>query len=117
MLDGSSAHGPSGLTVGDMASLYEFGNSHQPARSWLRSWVDQKGEQIDEMHRKHAANMTKSPRQVAAIMAAFCTRSIRQHVLDLRPALSPSTVKRKGHDSTFVESGNLFTELRSKVLI
>lgn len=97
-----------GETVGELAMQHELGLG-VPRRSWLAAWVDGNRKRIDEDLADLAISIAEgegTPRELAQAQAQAWADAMRQRVLEggVTPPISPSTAKKKGHDTPLVET-------------
>lgn len=120
--DANHTHGDGeGMTVGDIASIHEFGApaANIPARSFLRGWFDERQTEIQATLKQEigAAMQGKRPLPVACERAALRLEgSVKQRIAqNIPPPLAPATVKRKGSSVALIDTGQLRNAIRARV--
>ncbi len=114
----------SGLTVGEVAAVHEFGLG-VPRRSWLRDWVD--GAQADIRQRTVdlAKAVLKEPRRRTEMLERFALwakSEMQKRVVDgLKPDLSEAHKARKAKsgvgpkDTPLIWTGQLLSSIDGRV--
>lgn len=107
---GTKQHGDSEFTIAEVALVNEYGLG-VPERSFLRSFVEENREMIDEDFRKATAAVLRlqmSFEQAANILgvkyAAMIQKRITTHI---PPPNAPSTVAAKGSSTPLIDTGIL----------
>lgn len=108
------------LTVGDLATIHEFGGGTVPERSWLRGYVDENQTRLDEMSRRAAqavAGGKMSPEQALNAMGLKIAGEIKQRISEnIPPPLAESTIKAKGSSVALVDSGQFRGSIAHEVV-
>lgn len=120
--DGAAQHnGAEGLTVADVATFHEFGTRTVPQRSFIRGWFDENQEFVAETLRKQFAAVAEGKRdaETAAERCALAFEGgIKQRISrGIPPALSPTTIARKGSSVPLIDTGQLRNAIRGKAEI
>lgn len=107
---GARAHGDSNTTIADVALFNEYGLG-VPERSFLRAFVDENRDMIEEDFRKATAavfRLQMTFEQAANILgtkyAAMIQKRITQHI---PPPNAPSTIAAKGSSTPLIDEGIL----------
>lgn len=118
------AHGsPGDLTVGDIASIHEFGapGANIPQRSFIRQWYDNAlhiGE-IEEVLREELGPVVTGKRTLAQALERSALRfegSVKERIVHhIPPPLAAVTIARKGSATPLVDTGQLRNAVRGKV--
>ena len=84
--DGGAGHEESGLTVGDIASIHEFGLGNHPQRSFIRAWADAERTENERILRQLGRSVVKGANTVdqglqkaAIVLEASCQKRLHQH--------------------------------------
>jgi hypothetical protein len=97
-----------GLTIGELATVHEFGTGTVPARSFVRAWFDEKQEEAANILKRAVAaakgNLEQAGRMAALRMAASMQERIANRIA---PPLKPATIARKGSDVPLIDQGIL----------
>jgi hypothetical protein len=113
-------HPSSILTVGEVAAVHELGMG-VPARPFLRGWFDK---HVGRLNRETARALSdflagKVTRNQALIKLGYSwTEQLRESIDKNEvpgPALSPATVKQKGHDTKLLDTATLRNSVTYKV--
>lgn len=118
-------HQDSGLTIGEMAILQEFGSrtdgGHTPARPFLRTaliWSNRSEVKhvLAQVSRK--VIFQKVPRHIAMRdVGLWAVRKIRQTIeSNIKPENAPATVAKKGHGMTLRETRTLLEAIGFEVV-
>lgn len=120
--DANHTHGSGeGLTIGDIASIHEFGApaANIPARSFIRGWFDERQEFIAKTLRTQFQAVVEGKRpveQAAERVALAFEGDVKQRILEnIPPPLAPATIKRKGSSLALVDRGQLRAAIRAIV--
>ena len=122
--DAAHTHGSGeGLTVGDIASIHEFGApaANIPQRSFIRAWVDEataSGYIAKTLSTQMAAVVSgKRPLEQACERIALAFEgAVKQRITtNIPPPLAPATIKRKGSSVSLIDSGQLRNSIRGRV--
>jgi len=115
--DAAASHGD-GITVGDVATWHEFGTRTVPQRSFIRGWFDENQEFIAETLRKQFAAVAEGKRDAETAVercALAFEGGIKQRISrGIPPALSPTTIARKGSSVPLIDTGQLRNAIRGK---
>ncbi len=120
--EANMTHGE-GLTVGDVASVHEFGApaANVPQRSFVRSWFDERQDFITSTLRTQFTQVLAGKRpieQAAERIALAFEGDVKQRILrNIPPPLKPATIKRKGSSLALVDQGVLRNAIRAKVKV
>ena len=120
--EANMTHGE-GLTVGDIATIHEFGApaANIPQRSFIRAWYDERQAFITSTLRTQAAQVAAGKRtleQAAERIALAFEGDVKQRILrNIPPPLTPATIARKGSSLALVDTGQLRNAIRAKVKV
>jgi hypothetical protein len=118
-------HEDSTLTVGDIATMHEFGFEHVRGqyyvleRSWLRGYYDENQARLQEMVRRVAeavaqGKMTRE--QGLNLLGLKIAGEIKQRLqAGITPPLAESTVKAKGSSVPLIDSGQFVNSIAHEV--
>jgi len=99
-----------------IAAANEFGTITIPARSYIRSTVDENNDKYLGVSKKLmgkivSGDMTKT--EALAIMGQMIEGDIKRKIISLRsPPNAPSTIRAKGSDNPLVDTGLLGGSIR-----
>jgi len=114
-----SAHYKGGTPVAYVATIHEFGTEHIPARPFMRPAIEQNGQQwLDLLGQgaKRVADGGFSARDVLELVALRAAGDVGKAIQAVTsPALSPITIKRKGHSKPLIDTGQMFQSVTGKV--
>lgn len=118
------AHGDGGLSVAELAAIHEFGapGAGIPARSFIRSTLDENKAEYAELIRKGLAAVLAgrlSPAMLLEAIGAKVATDIKKRVTSgdgLDPPLAESTVEAKGSERPLVDTGRLIGAVTWKVM-
>lgn len=100
---GAEAHGESGLTLAEVASIHEFGLG-VPERSMVRQFVDENADQIREWQKRAAEAVIAgevTAEQVLELLGEQILGAMKERILaGIPPGLSESTKRKRGGDAT-----------------
>lgn len=116
---GATAENGDGLTVGDVASINEFGLG-VPERSFIRAWFDQNESQNKDTLRNVGTGLVKGaiPDATTALNQAglsFVGSMQGRMSAGVPPPNAPSTIARKGSSTPLIDTGQLRASIRHKV--
>lgn len=110
-----------GLTNTQVAIIHEFGDRHNPERSFLRKTLSRRAPArlaINEKFRKDIKAVLrgdKTASQVNAEVGQMMTDAVKKTIRSgVKPANRPSTVKQKGHGLTLRESWQMYNAIDFK---
>jgi hypothetical protein len=120
--DANHTHGTGeGLTIGDVATIHEFGSQTVPQRSFIRGWHDERQAFIAETLRTQLQAVVQGKRpleqaleRVALAFEGDCKARIARNI---PPPLAPATVKRKGSSVALIDTGQLRNAIRGRVKV
>jgi hypothetical protein len=114
-----SAHYPGGTPVAYVATIHEFGTGRIPARPFMRPAVaDHGGEWLELIGQGVKASMMggQSPAEVLELVMLQAAGNVGEKIQAVTsPALSPVTIKRKGHEKPLVDTGQMIQSVTGKV--
>lgn len=114
-----SAHYKDGTPVAYVATIHEFGTEHIPARPFMRPTVDNHGAEWMDLLAQGArasANGGMEPRAVLELVVLKAAGDVAKAIQAVTsPALSPVTVKRKGHSKPLIDTGQMFQSVTGTV--
>lgn len=109
-----------GGTVGDVASIHEFGLGNVPERSFVRSWADAERSDNEAKLRRLAESIVRGSNTVenglerlGLNFAASMQKRIQSG--EIGPPLDPATVERKGSSTPLIDNGQLVSSITHKV--
>lgn len=106
-------------TVAVVAAAHEYGTRNVPQRSFLGRTIDGEREAIAGLQARAIDKVIAgelSPDRAAAAVGAKVASMTRETIRSsVPPALDPETIKRKGHDRTLVEHGQLLRSVTFEV--
>jgi len=113
--EGAGIYEGTGLTVADVASFHEFGRG-VPERSFIRAYVDENREQIENTLRRMAQKVIKGEvRSFDAGLELIGQRiqnEIKKRIkAGIEPALAQSTIDRKGSKPPLIDTGQLINSI------
>lgn len=110
----------SGMTVGAIAEIHEFGLGNNPARSWLRAWVDESQGEIKTTLTKlyeAVAQGKRSKEEALELFGTWAVGKIQERISNgISPELKPMTVQRKGSSIALVDTGQFRASITYKVI-
>jgi hypothetical protein len=121
--DFDQKHGDGPLTVGEVATINEFGSAAAdiPARPWFRGWVGLHASRVTDQLRRALAEMVRTqrfdpgPLQVLA-QRAQATMVGRIAAGQIKPKNAPRTLWGKSPETRpLVETGQLMRSIHAKV--
>lgn len=109
-----------GMTIGEMGYLHEFGMGGQHRRSFLRAWIDQNQQVIREDMASAVKKVLsrKVSRKDAMEKIGFkWTKGVRDYIFTgkVRPKTGAAYAARKGHDKGVLESGEIANSITFKL--
>ncbi len=111
-----ASHGA--MTVGDIATLHEFGIG-QPERSFIRAWADEESGKIEIALRKVAESVIRGKYDLATGLervGALFAASIQARIAGgIAPANAPSTIAKKGSSTPLIDQGILRSSISHEV--
>jgi len=108
-----------GATVADVATYNEFGTERIPARPFLSGWFDANREQISAQLKKAGERIVKGVAVTLAldVVAQWAAGGVQKGIAQgVPPPNAPSTAKRKGSATALVNTGQLRSSIRGKVV-
>lgn len=117
--DASRAHSE-GQTIGDIATAHEFGEG-VPLRSWLRAWVDEQKEQLENdifSFSRAGVESQMTSRQVGERLALRFAGLCKKRIADTPgnwPPNAPSTIAKKGSSKPLIDKGIFRSAIVGKV--
>lgn len=110
---------PDGTQLLEIAMTHEFGTLDIPKRSFLRAWVDGNGRAISAALEKVSIEVSdpkdgvsKALNQLGAWAAGQIQARISRRIA---PALSPTTIERKGSSTPLINKNTLRSSITWKV--
>lgn len=116
---GAPAGGGGGATVIEVATWLEFGTEHIEPRPAISAWADENASKVtrevgDDMRKALKAGV--SPAQRADQLAQKYAGQIQQKIAaGIPPPNKPATVKKKGSDKPWIDTGQTRSSIRGKV--
>lgn len=98
------------LTIAALAAIHEFGLGHQPVRSWLRAWYDEKGESLKNDIRTGYQKVLSGEISQEVLANALGIRMVSQ-IVDRWTGggvfipLKAETIKRKESSAPLIDTG------------
>lgn len=111
----------SGLTIGQIGEVHEFGLGNNPIRSWLRGFVDENNAKIVVKIRRIAINVehgTITPEEGFNLLGLDLVGGIQKRIANgIAPPVTAATQARKGPDKTtaLINSGQFRSSISYKV--
>lgn len=110
----------SGITIGEIAEIHEFGLGNCPRRSFLADWADGQRSQIDRVIIKGAQALARGsisePVQFLEQVGAWAVGSIKRRMAsNIPPPLAPTTIQRKGSSVALIDTGQLRSSITYRV--
>lgn len=104
------------LTNAEVAAVQEFGIGHNPERSFIRSTVDAKQDEINTRLRAVGGGVFKGREEVqneAGLFGEWFVGEMKRRIIsnEITPPDSPETIARKGSSTTLVDSAQLLSSL------
>lgn len=105
---GNAPRHPSGLNLADIATFNEFGTDTIPARSFLRSTVDE-NKNYDAEIRALVRNLgARGALQALELLGMKITADVKRKIVELdEPPNAPATVEKKGSSNPLIDTGRL----------
>lgn len=110
-----------GITNTEIAIIHEYGNKHNPERSFVRRTLARRAParlRINDMFRAGVPDVLRgkmTARQLNADIGQMMVDEIRKTIdSDVPPPNKPSTVKRKGHGLTLRETWQMYNAIDYK---
>lgn len=119
--EGATGKGKSeALTIGELASIHEFGLGSCPQRSFLQGWADENTAQINNVVNKGAQALVQgkldSPLQLMNQIGSWAVGQIQQRMAtSIPPPLAPETIRRKGSSVSLIDTGQLRSSVSFRV--
>jgi len=104
------------LTNAEVAAVQEFGLGTNPERSFIRSTVDEKQDEINDKLRAVGSGVFKGRDEVrheAGLFGEWFVGEMKHRIIsnEIQPPDSPETIARKGSSTTLVDSSQLLGSL------
>lgn len=107
---------PGGTTVLDVAIWNEFGTDRIPARSFIRAWYSEQGDEVKALMVK-LAHTSKNADQMWEKLGLYCVGQIQKRIADgVPPPNADSTVRQKGSSTPLIDTGQLRTSITFRKL-
>lgn len=118
--DAGAPAGGGSMSVGDVATIHEFGLGNNPERSFVRAFADEiKGEANDVEARlvgeaivRRGGNVEDALEKFGLWLVGKMQERIRGGIA---PELDPATVARKGSSTPLIDTGQLVSSITHKV--
>ncbi len=109
------------LTVGEIATIHEFGLGTCPERSFIRGWCDEnEGNVVNFLAKESQRAITlKMPNfdQGLERLGLFCVSGIQVRIANgIPPALKQATIDRKGSSTPLINTGQLRSSITYEVI-
>ncbi len=119
--EAKAAHPNSEWTVGELAARHEMGLGVKE-RSFLRAWFDRNQARIQQQTRDALAQVAARKASRKKVMEQLGYEWVDEIRSDLasgkvRPALAPSTIKKKGHPIPLLESAELVNAITFRLFL
>lgn len=92
------------ITMAALGEIFEFGLGNNPERSWLRNYVDENAERLNEMFKRVAEQVLQKKmthEQGLELIGLQVVGEVKARVQSgIAPALAASTLRRKGPNKT-----------------
>ena len=96
-----------GTPVASVAAVHEFGAAHVPARSFMRSTLEQKGERWGQILRHEMKRLKGDARRALTSLGEVASKDMQKAIEDgLSPALKAATIlakERRGKDNKVID--------------
>lgn len=110
---------PTGITVGEVAEIHEFGLGTAPRRSFLAGWVDEKKDEIVRaivLGARVVAARKMTTRVLLEQIGSWAVGSIQERMSNgIAPPNAPATIKRKGSSVPLIDKGQLRASISYRV--
>jgi hypothetical protein len=108
------------LTVAEVGAFHEFGLGHNPRRSFVADWSDEREEehraQMEKMAKAVVQGKVESVEQGFERLGNLYVGEIQKRMADgIDPALEDATIKRKGSSVPLINSGQLRSAITYEV--
>jgi hypothetical protein len=118
--EGGAPSGGGGMTVGDVATVHEFGLGDVPERSFVRNFADEVRDEATKVEaklvgaeiRRRGSNVHEALEKFGLWLTAKMQKRIRAGI---SPALDPVTIERKGSSTPLIDTGQLVSSITHKV--
>jgi hypothetical protein len=111
--------GKEGTPIAAYAAWNEFGTRSAPARSFIRSTVDEKTAEWNKLADALISQMLAlkvTPEQAFALLGEKAQADIKQKIISLRePPNDPSTINIKGSSNPLIDEGAMLGAVRYEV--
>jgi hypothetical protein len=111
--------GESGLTVGDVATINEFGLGDVPERSFVRAFADEVRDEATKVEAKLVgAAITKRGNVQDALekFGLWLTAKMQKRIRGgIAPPNDPATIARKGSSTPLINTGQLVSSITHEV--
>jgi hypothetical protein len=123
IIDGGAEHQGrdgqgSGITVGELAAIHEFGLG-VPRRSFLADWFDENKQEIENFVVRGGRAIVRGKLTAEQFMDQFgqwAVGSIQERMSNnIPPPLAPETIARKGSSVALIDTGQLRSSISYKV--
>jgi len=117
--EGAAPSGDSELTVLDVATIHEFGLGHNPERSFVRDFADEKRDEVKAAEKKIARAVTKGSQNLEDGLERFGLWIVSEMQARIRAGIAPPndpvTIARKGSSTPLINFGQLVGSITHKV--
>lgn len=104
--------------VAQRGAFHEFGTRNIPQRSFLRAWFDANRAKISSDLKTVARQVVRGASRDALLKALgeeYATAIQDRILAHIPPPLADSTVKRKGHTTPLVDTGELLSAIHYRL--
>lgn len=111
----------SGMTIGEVGAVHEFGIGKIPARMWLRGWLALKEAETIASIRKELAAMVRTQTFIEAPLNAIAKtaeRSVKGRIIGghITPANAPLTLKNKSPETRpLIETKQFLNAIKARI--
>lgn len=108
-----------GATVADVASWNEFGTDRIPARPFLSGWFDANITKIKSLLKSAGEKITQGTPvdQALDVVAQWAAGGVQKGIAQgVPPPNAASTIARKGSSTALINTGQLRSSIRGKVV-
>lgn len=116
--ESEGAAGHDGLTNAELGAIHEFGTSEIPQRSFIRAYIDEHEDDINEWLSEAADEILAGadPQQEADRIALQLESGVKERILSgVSPELSEATKKKRGDSAVpLVETSQMLGSIRGK---
>lgn len=117
--EGATQDEGKGITTAMVAEWAEFGIG-QPMRSWLRGWIEENSDAIDERLRVESDRVLRGLNTIdvgLARIGVWMVGSIQARIArGIEPPNAESTIQKKGSSKPLIDTGQFRSSISSRVV-